>query len=264
MLWNEMTWPQLREIDKDTPVMIPLGSCEQHGHHLPVFVDTIEVQTIATRVEQQLSEQMLLVPTLWLGSSHHHIDFPGTISVLPSLYTQMIQQITACILEAGFKRLFFLNGHGGNRVPAAQALGELVCQNDHADDAYLTLASWWEIAAESLVAQKHGLTQPVVSHACEFETSLMLAIRPDLVAMDRVTRQAPALANDWFNSADDSSSRVAVFRRHRRFTTAGPTGLSAEAAKDKGQSILEAVTAEVTEFMTDYARWPQLKVLGPK
>jgi creatinine amidohydrolase len=264
MLWHELTWPQLRDIDKNTPVVIPLGACEQHGHHLPVFVDSIQVQNIADRVDKQLGERMLLLPTLWLGSSHHHMDFPGTISVLPSLYTQMIQHITGCILSAGFDRLFFLNGHGGNRVPAAQALSELVCKDERADDAYLALASWWEVAQKSIAPDQHGMTQPVISHACEFETSLMLAIRPDLVAMDRVVKQTPALTNDWVHSEDDSSSRVSVFRRYRRMSATGPTGMPHLATQEKGQTLLDAITKEVSVFIEDYAQWPQLPPVGPK
>ncbi|MCA9427968.1 MAG: creatininase family protein, partial [Candidatus Omnitrophica bacterium] len=122
MLWHEQRWTQLEKMDKDTPVLIPLGSCEQHGHHLPVYVDTIQVTAIAERAEKALGKKVLLLPTLWLGSSHHHLDFPGTVSVLPSLYSQMIKSVANCILDAGFKRLLFLNGHGGNKVPAAQAL----------------------------------------------------------------------------------------------------------------------------------------------
>src|SRR5436853_507194 len=81
MLWHEQSWPQIQTIDKKMPVVIPLGSCEQHGHHLPLFVDSMEVTAIAQRVEEKLRERILLLPTLWLGHSDHHKDFPGTISV---------------------------------------------------------------------------------------------------------------------------------------------------------------------------------------
>ena len=87
MLWQEQSWPAMREMNKQLPVVVPLGSVEQHGHHLPLFVDSIQVSAIAERVEERssLKNEILLLPTFWLGSSHHHMDFPGTVSVLPSL-----------------------------------------------------------------------------------------------------------------------------------------------------------------------------------
>jgi len=171
MLWHEQSWPTIQSLDKETPVVIPLGSLEQHGRHLPLFVDSIQVTTIAERVEQVLHDQILLTPTLWLGSSHHHKDFPGTISARPSLYSKIIITIAISILQAGFRRLLFLNGHGGNEVPVAQALAELAAQDDDANNAYLTYSSWWAVGGEGIKPDKHDLTTPFVSHACEYETS---------------------------------------------------------------------------------------------
>ena len=89
MLWEELAWTNFRELNKELPVVVPLGACEQYGPHLPVYVDTFQVTQIGRRVEAQLVDELLLTPTLWLGSSRHHKDFPGTISVRPSLFSQM-------------------------------------------------------------------------------------------------------------------------------------------------------------------------------
>jgi len=259
MLWHELSWPQLEKIDKNTPVLIPLGSCEQHGHHLPVFVDTIQVTAIAEAVEERLREGVLLLPTLWLGSSHHHLDFSGTVSVLPSLYSGMIKSMTRCILEAGFKRLLFLNGHGGNKVPASQALSELVCENDEADNAYLVLSTWWELNPDAL---NEGMESEGISHACEYETSLTLALRPDLVALDRIREGKMALDNEWTKS-EGLGGRVAVFRRFRRLTAAGSMGRPSSATPEKGNRILETVTSELVGLLQDLSKWPELPPLGP-
>jgi creatinine amidohydrolase len=261
MLWHELTWREVDALSKELPVVIPLAACEQHGHHLPVFVDTIQVTAIAERVERQMADQMLLLPTLWLGSSHHHKDFPGTISLRPLLYAQVIQEIARSVLEAGFRKIFFLNGHGGNRVPAADALGDLVATDNRADDAYLVLANWWEVGQDALRPEKLGLEQPVVSHACGFETSLMLALRPDLVQLERIQDQVPVLQNDWFHSEDDSSKKVAVFRRFHRLSASGVLGRPQEASLEAGPSILEGVTHEVVAFLNDFATWPELPIL---
>lgn len=264
MLWQEQTWPTINSVDRNTPVLIPLGSCEQHGHHLPVFVDTIQVDQIARRAEQRLSDRILLAPTLWLGSSHHHKDFPGTITVLPLLYAQIIKSVALSMLNVGFRRLFFLNGHGGNRDPAAAALSDLIGENDLADDAYLALTSWWEIGRETLKPGFHGLETPALSHACEYETSLMLALRPDLVHLDRAKEGTPVLDNTWTRTENTPNQRVAIFRRFHRQTAGGSFGRPSVASESKGKSILDEVVQTVVAFAEDFARWPELPKRGPK
>lgn len=264
MNWEELSWPQFHEINKDLPVVVPLGACEQHGPHLPVFVDTIQVSQIARRVESQLANDILLTPTMWIGSSHHHKDFSGTISMVPSVFGQVVQEIARSIIRAGFRRVFFLNGHGGNVAPAQSALTELVATDDRASDTHLALASWWLVAAEEIQSQKIGLNQPVVSHACAFETSLMLALRPDLVDLSKLPpKRSPVLHNTWFHSEDDSSQRVSVFKRFHRFTPDGAMGQPQEATADHGTAILKAVVEQTVAFLRDFANWPMLPALAP-
>jgi creatinine amidohydrolase len=262
MLWHEMSWPQIQSADRNLPVVVPLGSCEQHGHHLPVMVDTLQVETIARDVESALRDRMLLTQTLWLGSSHHHKDFPGTLSVTPILYAQVIRQIAESVLNAGFKRLFFLNGHGGNRVPAGAALAELIATDDRADESHIALASWWEVAASAM--PEAGMAQPVLGHACEFETSLMLEIRADLVHMDRIQPPSNAIDNDWFRSESDAGKRVSLYHRFHRISSAGPLGNPAAATREKGQRLRGGVVREITRFISDFSTWPLTRKLGPQ
>lgn len=263
MLWHEQSWPAMRQIDKQLPVVVPLGSVEQHGHHLPLFVDSIQVSEIAQRVEQRLSDRILVLPTLWLGSSHHHIDFPGTVSVLPSLYSQMIKSVARSILHAGFKRIFFLNGHGGNEVPASAALTELVVEDDAANDAYLTFASWWNVGRDALLSEKHGMATPGLSHACEYETSMMLFLRPDLVKMSVARDNTPVIDNDWY-CTDQIGNKVGVYRRYSRITSAGNLGTPSAATAKKGESMTAPVVNDIVEFLTDFSTWKELGAIGPK
>lgn len=260
MRWHELRWPQLDAMNKDIPVLVPLGSCEQHGAHLPLFVDTIQVTAIAKEAERRLGERVLLLPTLWLGSSHHHADFPGTVSVLPSLYSNVVKSMAACILAAGFRRLLFLNGHGGNKVPAAQALSELVCENEAADDAYLVLATWWELELDALA---EGMDTPSIAHACEYETSLILALRPDLAAMQEAREGPMALDTAWFKSEGVLGNRVAVFHRFHRWTAAGSMGKPSAATAEKGRRILEVAAGELVKLLTELAEWPALPKIAP-
>jgi len=263
MIWHDMKWTDISALDKQLPVVIPLGSCEQHGRHLPLLVDTIQVSEIAKRAEAALSDRVLLLPTLWLGSSHHHMDFPGTLSVPPLCYAQIIKEIAKSVLRSGFKRLVFLNGHGGNTAPASTALTDLVAEDDNADAACIAFASWWELGRPGMLPDKLGLKQSAMSHACEYETSVMLVLRPDLVNVGQITTRPPVLNNAWVHSEDDSKTRVRVFRRFHRITAEGFMGRPDLASVEKGNAILDGVTQQITDFLTDYTSWPELPAIGP-
>ncbi|HZZ42888.1 MAG TPA: creatininase family protein [Tepidisphaeraceae bacterium] len=259
MLWHEHSWPQIQSLNKNLPVIIPLGSIEQHGHHLPLIVDTAQVTAVADRAEKSLGSSALFLPTLWLGCSEHHLDFPGTISVPASLYSQNIKSIARCILHAGFNRIFFLNGHGGNEAPAAQALTEFVGENNTADSAHLAFASWWHVARDSIAPPRHGLTTPAISHACEYETSLMLTIRPDLVNLPAAREPAPPITSPWFHS--EYGGKVRLFHRFHQYTPVGSMGRPSAATAQKGESLLTAITDDVVAFIKDFSSWP---ILSPQ
>jgi creatinine amidohydrolase len=259
MLWHELKWPQIEAMDKQLPVVVPLGSLEQHGRHLPLFVDSIQVTEIAQRVERAMPAEILLLPTLWLGCSDHHLDFPGTITVKPSLYSEMIKQVVRSILHAGFTKIFLFNGHGGNETPATQALSELVAESDQADAANIVFSSWWQLGRESLKAEKHGMSTPGITHACEYETSMMLALRADLVKQDAAI-ESPRVIDSPFLSGD-AGPRVRLFHRFHRLTPSGSMGKPTAATAEHGRSLLDAVVGDVVAFLEDFATWPLLPPL---
>lgn len=260
MLWHEQSWPAIKSMDKAIPVVVPLGSMEQHGHHLPLFVDSFQVQRVADEVEQRMRDRILVLPTQWLGCSDHHRDFPGTISVSSSLYGQLIQRVAEGILDAGFRRVLFLNGHGGNEAPAAAALAELVGKNDDADAAHLALASWWQIAADAISRQNMGFATPGISHACEYETSLMLVIRPDLVST--ATDSTSMLESPWYST--EYGGKVQLFHRYHRLTVSGSMGSPSAANSEKGARLLHETVNCVCNFLNDMTKWQLLPPAGPK
>lgn len=262
MLWHEQSWPVLQNLPRNTPVVIPLGSCEQHGKHLPVFVDSFQVERVTTLAHEQLGDEILLLPTLWLGSSHHHKDYPGTVSILPSLYSQVIQQMAQCVLNAGFHNIVFVNGHGGNHVPVQQALSELVCIDEQADAANLILATWWILAQAELQPDRIGTATPSISHACEYETSTLLAIRPDLVNMDALPDEAGHENLGRFH--DPLTKGVSIFHRFRTFSRTGHLGVPRHASAEKGRSIFQVASQRLVEMLRELAQSPLPAKQGPK
>src|SRR6266849_9432846 len=115
MKFAEMTWPLLREVPRErTLVVAPIAACEQHSTHLPTFTDTILVTGVAEGVEQRLPQQVLLLPTQWLGASAHHLRFGATLSAEVDTHVNIICDLLVPLVEDGHQRLMILNGHGGN------------------------------------------------------------------------------------------------------------------------------------------------------
>ena len=192
MRYGHLAWPDIKAIDKDTIVLLPLGSCEQHGPHMPLLTDTLIVTAFAEAVEQQMRDDILLLPTHWMGMSDHHLPLPGTVTANPELYTRWILRTLETVIHHGFRKIFILNGHGGNEVPATQALGELFSRGIEQRDRWVTLASYWRVGQETVQkAATEGLDgikfeSPMLTHADEWEYSLGLHLFPEICQPDKV------------------------------------------------------------------------------
>ena len=250
MRWDELKWRNIEAIDKDLPIVIPLGSIEQHGYHLPLCTDTLQVSAIMDAVDSQMKHELLALPVFWLGSSHHHLGFPGTLSMRPSLYSKVLVDLTESILSAGFRRIFYLNGHGGNETPAAQTLAELAATNQRASASLLALSSWWQVGRPDSV--RLGMETSSISHACEYETSLTMFLRPELVELGSATDVSDPIESKWLTD----SKQVSLFRRFEHVTRSGNLGRPTIASSAKGQSLLASVVDDIATFIREFARWP--------
>ena len=134
----ELTWKQIQALDRDTPVVFPIAAIEQHGYHLPVWTDSLLLGEIVKRVTERLPTQVLFAPLMWLGNSHHHLDFHGTLSAAPRTYLDLLVGLADNMLHHGFRRIVFLNGHGGNDVPGRQAISMVMRIAPHLVGDYLS------------------------------------------------------------------------------------------------------------------------------
>ena len=227
MLYGDLRWIDIELMEKDDKVVVcPLASLEQHGHHLPLLTDTYLATAVAERVHDAFAESMLLLPTMWLGASDHHLDFPGTVSISNEDYANIIRSLTASLVSAGFWKILFLNGHGGNVAPGEVAITQMADDSQECNEAYIVLASYWTIAAESLADSQHGMSQPSLSHACEYETSLMLHVRKQLVTMES--------AVGYGESSPPVPPGVRVAGRFNMKSETGALGSPELATADKG------------------------------
>lgn len=232
----EMTWPEVATLDREqTLVIAPIAACEQHSRHLPTYTDTILCGGITDGIEANLREKVLCLPVQWLGASDHHLPFGATLTASVNTHIQLIEEIVTPILESGFRRLLILNGHGGNIDTLHVALRNLQPQYP---DRLLTGASYWEIAEKELAAIATGELK-VMGHACEFETSMMLHFRPDLVRQSEI--------KDDYRAGDSRLSGLYIAGDFGQRTERGAIGFPTQATAENGKQMVDAVVRRVTE-----------------
>ncbi len=183
---EELTWPDVKRAIEggfDT-VVFAVGSTEQHGPHLPLASDTIMGESLAEAVARRL-KNALVGPALRVGCSQHHLAFPGTVSIDSTVLQQTVIGYAETLLGHGFRRLVIVPSHGGNFQPVAEAVERLRKQMPGKE-----IVAFCDL--NRLVEKSHKLSQefgvsPGVSgaHAGEFETSILLFLRPELVDMSR-------------------------------------------------------------------------------
>jgi creatinine amidohydrolase len=240
-----MTWPLLKAVPRsETVVLAPIAACEQHSLHLPTYTDTILVTAVAEGAEQRLPKQVLLLPTLWYGASGHHLPFGATLSAEVDTHVTILCELLTCVLEQGHQRLLVLNGHGGNIDTMHAALRRL--QPRYAD-RLLTGASYWELAEKELAQLAEG-PRKSMGHACEFETSMVLALRPELVRRDQIKNDV---------TADDPALRgLYLAQDFKQRTDHGAVGYPELASAEKGRAFLNAAIERTAEVVQALLRRP--------
>src|ERR1041384_4670407 len=148
MQLTDLKWTDVAKLSRDIPVVIPVAALEQHGHHLPLFTDSMLLGEIVRRVAGQFEDRVLFAPLTWLGNSDHHLDFAGTLSAPPRVYIDLLNGLAENFIAHGFKRIVFLNGHGGNDVPGKQAVFEVRQRHRQRADLLLLFATYWSLGGE--------------------------------------------------------------------------------------------------------------------
>lgn len=254
MKFGERTWPDAAA-QRHKVVVVPIGSLEQHGHHLPLLTDSLIGSEITRRAEGELGDDVLFLPMLWIGASHHHLHFPGTVSLSQDVYIKVLEDLVESLLAGGYRRILLLNSHAGNVTPAQAALTNVqIRRRKEMPDLYLALASWFDLARDA-VAAVPGLRQGTVSHACEWETSVVEAVRPELVQKSAACGARFDFDSRYFDPDYSGPSRLFVARTMEQGTTTGAYGWPEEASAEKGKRILDAAVSEVVAFVREFAGW---------
>lgn len=225
-----MAWPEIGAALAAEPEvgLVPVGAIEQHGPHLPTGTDTIVASALCDRAGAR--SDALVMPPISLGCSFGHgTAFPGTLSLSPEILIAVVRQYAEWSATSGLTRLLFVNAHMGNSPALLSATDHLRLLRP---DLQTGIVNWWE-ASPAVTAQT--VTDAEDLHANRAETSLMLAVAPELVRLDELA-----------GADDPDRTEDLVFRYNASsLSTNGVTGRPSEATRELGEELLEAVVAEI-------------------
>ena len=256
--YEKLTWPEINDsITAQKAVLVPVGSIEQHGPHLPLDVDVICPTGIAHAVARQIPDQLLVMPPLIHGYTAHVMDFPGTINIHWQHFINYVLDVGKSLAYHGFKKIILLNGHGSN-VPNLDLVGRRV---NLETDAECIATSWWQFLSvdpDFLPNWRESRIPGGCAHAGELETSVYMYLDGDHVRRDKIKDGDIA-----FNVKEPSNFRwVDLFSAGpgtpvswtASYSDTGVLGQASLATAEKGgQAVAEAakqLAAMIAEFRT--------------
>ena len=240
-LWELMTWQELEDYLKKVDIAIlPCGAIEQHGPHLPVDIDYYDARYLAYKVAEACQEpRPLVLPPIRVGVSYHHDDFKGTISVSNDALSRFVYDIGVSLAKNGIKKLIILNGHGDN-APTLNYAAQMINR-----DAQIFVCV---DTGESSDADLYNLIEtPNDIHAGEIETSTTLALRPELVKMEKASNSTLQFSSKYLNFS--SQHHLPWYVRTKKISSDGTMGDPTKATAEKGQKMWEIMIDHLVTFI---------------
>ncbi|WP_137286330.1 creatininase family protein [Halorussus salinisoli] len=248
--WAGKPYPEIRTVgDRDgSIVVVPVGSVEQHGHHLPVATDSILAEAVGTEGASRAAADdvpVLVTPPVWTGYSPHHLPFGGTITVEHGTLVTLLEEVADAVLENDFDAVLLLNGHGGNASLIESATSTIGV--GHPDTEVLGL-TYFDLA-ETFIDDVRESDPGGMAHGGEFETSLLLDLHPELVREGRIEG---SLSDETYQRAAVDlfgTGPLSVYRSFDEYSESGAIGAPELASAEKGAEIFDRLADEVADLL---------------
>ncbi|HUG13780.1 MAG TPA: creatininase family protein [Thermomicrobiales bacterium] len=245
-----LSWPEVRDIAGQVDlVLLPVGSNEQHGPNLAINMDISASYEFCRRATEMAYPRLMVAPPMPWGVSFHHMNFPGTITLSTDTFIQVLLEVVASLREHGFERFLIVNGHGGN-IPAMTVATVRV--KEEIDPLFIGACSYFSFADKGL-DEKHDMTG-ITGHACEYETSMAMALVPSAVKTDTL---AAGEMTDLTYEFRGTLQRygVTVPYRFDEYTTNGALGDARKATLAYGNDIIDSALKNFVAFTEELLAW---------
>ncbi|HUT92987.1 MAG TPA: creatininase family protein [Thermoguttaceae bacterium] len=246
--YHRLTWEEMNQaIAMQKLVVLPTGSVEQHGPHLPLDVDVFLAESVCLELGRRAPDRVLVLPPVPFGLNQHHIDFPGTIHIEPEVFIAFCLCVTKSVAYHGFQKILIVNGHGSNTPMVDLVARKTVL----ATNSLCAAVNYYSLGVDAFSEVRET---PVMAHADEFETSLYLHLASERVHMDRAVAGDDVMGQ--YMSSDSTSPHVRFNDFWGRWTRVGVHGDPTKATAEKGKIIWEAVLSRLVELVDELRAWP--------
>jgi creatinine amidohydrolase len=252
--YGRLSWPEVARAAREGRVpVVPIGTLEDHGPHLPIDTDVTLVEAICRAAVGALEDRAVLLPPIVHGYSPHHMDFPGTVTIEWDTFCRYCTDVATSLVRHGFERVLLVNGHGSN-----QNLVEMAARLAMVTQPASLVAACFYLSspdAARAIAEVRDSERGGIGHACELETSLYLHIDPDAVDMSQALdeRAYPSTDNVWMDWADGPLKLMPWWSS---FSTSGVQGDATRASAAKGAVLFHAAVAEIVSFVAELRALP--------
>lgn len=248
ILWEELSWPEIETyLEHNDTILLPCGSIEQHGPHLPVDIDYFDALHLAREVAIRCQDpKPLVLPAVPYGVSYHHDGFKGTISVSNDALSKFIYDIGMSLAHQGIKKIIMINGHGDN-APTLNYAAQMI----NRDAKIFVCVDTGETSDTDIYKL---IDTPNDIHAGEIETSTSLALRPDLVKMDRARKEIPDFGSQYLDY--DYEKGINWYVRTHKISEQGVIGDATKATAEKGHKIWELMINNLVHFVDSIKNIP--------
>ena len=253
--FENLTWPEVNEaVEKGLIPILPVGTVEQHGPHLPIKMDLWTADSVANEAARRRPDRLLAMPVIPYGFTTHVMDFPGSVTVHHETFIRYVVDVLKSVIYHGFKKVIVVNGHGSNVPPLDLATRRVILETD----AIVSLTSWWSLVTadpDFNAKWRESHFPGGCAHACEVETSLALGIDESMVRKDLVEshRTWTTAQESKFESVDlFGFGPVAVTNWTSTYTETGVCGSAGLATVEKGKLLFEEAVTRLAEWGDEF------------
>jgi creatinine amidohydrolase len=249
--YGEMTWPEVKgAAARPCVAIVPMATLEDHGFHLPIDTDLLLCASVCELAASRAAGRAVVVPPINHGYTPHHMDFPGALTIGPHTLIEYGLDLCKSLAHHGFRRILVVNGHGSN-TPFADIIARLcVVQTG----ALAAAVNYWAAPGVREAAESIRESEPIggMNHACEFETSLYLALRPDLVDMTQAVRElSHNPSRNYWTDLIGGDGPLAMMEQWSQLSASGVMGDPTKATAAKGRILLEAAANGIVELVDE-------------
>ncbi len=255
--YDDLTWLEVRDAAAaQKAILIPIGSIEDHGPHLPLNTDNIIVEAVCFETARRAPDQILSLPVLPIGFEDHHMDFPGSLTASMETLLDYFSSAAISVARHGFTHIMLVNGHGSNASLVELAARKAVLATGAIVGAMAGNAAVDDVLVRDLIAQHRKSEHGGIGHACEYETSMLLYLRPELVQMDKAVKEMRVPALKYFNWDHPNPAAYAWMDWWSRFSQSGVAGDPTVATRELGELLFNATIERMLELIREFKQIP--------